>query len=581
MNAIKNIFIEINLISKKWLISGSYNPKLSHIKNHLQEIGKGLQYYSSKYENFIVLGDFNAEMSNPHMSEFCALYNLTNLIKEPKCYKNVDKPTSIDLILTNHARCFQHSGIHETGLSDFHKLTITVLKMFYAKQKPRIIQDRDYKNFNNITFRMDLLKELSLSKLKKGDFDKFKFIVNNLLESHAAMEEKYIRRNQAPFMNKSVRKAVMVRTQLLNKFRKENSFINELAYKRQRNFCTKLIKKTKMNFYNNLNVNKITNNKSFWKTVKPSFTEKTLKDEKIVLVENYTTFSEENEVAEIFRSYFDGIVDGLNIKRCEISKEDSDPILNAIKTFEKHPSILKIKQLSSGCRFSFENVSLDDVKKVTRELDVSKASQPLDIPTKIIRQNADIFSEFFFANINHSINNSTFPDQLKWADVKPVFKKNSRTVKENYRPVSILPNISKIYERCLYTQLYDYFDVIFSQNQCGFRKGFSVVNCLLPMIEKWRESLDQGGAYGALLTDLSKAFDCLPHELIIAKLHAYGVDIPSLRLINACSETAQQNSVRLEIPFEGILHYFWVVSFSLGAGFLLTSSTYTVLLCSL
>ena len=126
-----------------------------------------------------------------------------------------------------------------------------------------------------------------------------------------------------------------------------------------------------------------------------------------------------------------------------------------------------------------------------------------------------------------------FLEQLKWADVKPVFKKNSRTDKENYRPVSILPNISKIYERCLYKQLYDYFDVIFSRNQCGFRKGFSVVNCLLPMIEKWRESLDQGGAYGALLTDLSKAFGCLPHELIIAKLYAYGEDMPSLKLINS------------------------------------------------
>ena len=133
----------------------------------------------------------------------------------------------------------------------------------------------------------------------------------------------------------------MFPNQLLNKFRKENSFINELAY----NFCTKLIKKTKRNFYNNLNVNKITNNKSFWKTVKPSFTEKTLKDEKIILVENDTTFSEENEVAEIFRYYFDGIVDGLNIKRCEISKEHIDPILNGIKTFEKHPSILKTKEL--------------------------------------------------------------------------------------------------------------------------------------------------------------------------------------------------------------------------------------------
>ena len=135
---------------------------------------------------------------------------------------------------------------------------------------------------------MDILKELSLSKLQKGNFNKFKFIVNNLLESHAPLKEKYIRRNQAPFMKKSVRKVIMVQTQLLNKFRKENLFINELAHKRQHNFCTTLTEKTKRNFYNNLNVNKITDNKSFWKTVKPSFTEKTLKDEKIVLID--TTF---------------------------------------------------------------------------------------------------------------------------------------------------------------------------------------------------------------------------------------------------------------------------------------------------
>ena len=81
---------------------------------------------------------------------------------------------------------------------------------------------------------MDLLKELSLFQLQNGDFNKFKFIVNNLLESHTLMKEKYIRRNQAPFMKKSVRKGIMGRTQIFNKFRKENSFINELAYKKQR-----------------------------------------------------------------------------------------------------------------------------------------------------------------------------------------------------------------------------------------------------------------------------------------------------------------------------------------------------------
>ena len=71
-NEIENIFIEISLRSKEWLVSSSCNP-LTHIKSYLQEIGKGLDYYSLKYSNFIVLGDFNAEISNSHMSEFCAL----------------------------------------------------------------------------------------------------------------------------------------------------------------------------------------------------------------------------------------------------------------------------------------------------------------------------------------------------------------------------------------------------------------------------------------------------------------------------------------------------------------------------
>ena len=144
-----------------WLISTTQNCAISKII--YKKLEKGLDYYLSKYENLIVLGNFNAEMSKPHMSEFCALYNFTNLTKEPTCYKNVGKTTSIDRILTIHARCFQHSGIYETGLSGFHKLTFTALKMFYAKQKPRIIKYRDYKNVNKTTFREDLLKELSFS----------------------------------------------------------------------------------------------------------------------------------------------------------------------------------------------------------------------------------------------------------------------------------------------------------------------------------------------------------------------------------------------------------------------------------
>ena len=84
--------------------------------------------------------------------------------------------------------------------------------------------DRDHKDFKNTNFRRNLLIELSSEKVLKEDFDQFKFLVNNLRESNGAMKEKYARRNQAPFVNKSIRKAIITRTCLLHKFRKENSF---------------------------------------------------------------------------------------------------------------------------------------------------------------------------------------------------------------------------------------------------------------------------------------------------------------------------------------------------------------------
>ena len=151
--------------------------------------------------------------------------------------------------------------------------------------------------------------------------------------------------------------------------------------------------------------------------------------------------------------------------------------------------------------------------------------------TNIIRKNAAFFAKYTRDDINASIRSSKFHNELKEADIVPVHKKKSKLSKENYRPISILPNISKVYERCLYDQMSEFFD-IFSKYQCGFRKGYSAQHCLLVMIEKWKKVVDNGGAFGALLTDLSKAFDCIPHDLIIAKLEAYGFQIDALRLVH-------------------------------------------------
>ena len=104
--------------------------------------------------------------------------------------------------------------------------------------------------------------------------------------------------------------------------------------------------------------------------------------------------------------------------------------------------------------------------------------------------NEDIFSRLLFQNFNQYLINGEFPHCLKQAEVIPVFKKEEKLDKSNYRPVSILPVISKIYERLMYDQMYKYFDQIFSKLQCGFRKGFSTQNCLFNMTENWKGSLD-------------------------------------------------------------------------------------------
>ena len=115
-------------------------------------------------------------------------------------------------------------------------------------------------------------------------------------------------------------------------------------------------------------------------------------------------------------------------------------------------------------------------------------------------------------------------------------------MKENYKPVSILPNLSKIFEKLMFKEISQFFDKIFSKYQCGFRKGFSTQQRLLAMLEKWKRSIDNGKSFGVLLTDLSKAFDCLDHELLIAKLNAYGFHLSALKLIHDYLSNGKQRT---------------------------------------
>ena len=121
----------------------------------------------------------NAEVTEASMQELCESYFLENLVKKPTCFKNPAKPTCIDLIITNKHGMFQNAKPYETGLSDFHKLVVSIMKLSYKKSPPRMIKYRDYKNFSNGHFKNSLNENLANNT--KLDYNSFEEIVLNLI----------------------------------------------------------------------------------------------------------------------------------------------------------------------------------------------------------------------------------------------------------------------------------------------------------------------------------------------------------------------------------------------------------------
>ena len=145
-----------------------------------------------------------------------------------------------------------------------------------------------------------------------------------------------------------------------------------------------------------------------------------------------------------------------------------------------------------------------------------------------MKENVNFFTENICIFYNYAITTPKFPSFLKMANVTLIFKKGSKSKMENYRPVSILPVLLKIFETLTTKQLSTFFENILSKFECGFRKVYSTQHCLLLMLEKWKLAVNRNEASVALF--LSKAFNCLHHDLLIVKLHSNGLSLTSLRL---------------------------------------------------
>ena len=212
-------------------------------------MNKGLDVNLKHYDNLLLLGDLNSELKDSCLNAFSNVNNLKNLNKEPACFKNPNNLSCRDLFLTNRSRYFQNTSTIETGISDFHKLVVTVLKMSYNKQKLKIIQCRNYKTFNEQLFRIELDKELAKTDLSKAELAEFRNEFAPVLNKHAPIKYEYIRANNSSYLTKSLSKEIMLRSRLRNKFLKTKTGESKQLYNKQRNLCVTLLRKAKRSYF--------------------------------------------------------------------------------------------------------------------------------------------------------------------------------------------------------------------------------------------------------------------------------------------------------------------------------------------
>ena len=174
--------------------------------------------------------------------------------------------------------------------------------------------------------------------------------------------------------------------------------------------------------------------------------------------------------------------------------------------------------------FKFSSTSVKEVNDLLNKTDPTKATGYDDIPPKLLKLGATELAPTITNLINRSIEKCRFPTALKKSELSPLYKNKDNLITGNYRPLSILPSLSKIFEKIFNKQLYDYFKHILSGLLSAFRKKYGCHHVLTRLIEDCKKALDEHMHVGLLLLDLSKAFDCLPHKLLLCKLHAVSRD---------------------------------------------------------
>lgn len=528
--------INVFLDNRKYLIMGAYkNPKLKD--NDFEHC------FEKLYDNVIkkadvesiFLGDLNLNMLQPSciLHELCDRYNLHQMVKDTTCRKS-SKETLIDVILVSNTSLFKTTFAKDINLSDYHLLVGVVMRKFAPPPKVeyryiRMYSKIDYEQASKEVRSLNLLDKVYLCADANEKFETINSSLAEIMDKLAPRKRVKIKQNRLPVMTGVLRKAILNRNMLRNRYFKSRSKVNFAQYRKARNTVIS-IKRTELKEHLKSKCQGANRNKNFWATMKPYFSKKMKTRSEIMLCENGEIITDRNKLCSIFNEYFVAIGSDIGNKE--------NQCLTVEEIVANHAKVDTIKQIkhkidTNKISFNFQPVPQVEVENVINELQCNKATGCDEIPALFIKKLLPELIVPITLVINECMWQGIFPMAMKRANITPLYKKKDSLAKENYRSVSVLTAMSKILERIMYRQMYTYFSTnqIFHPLVSGFRPGHSCNHMLLKLTEDIKKSLDQNMFAGLIAMDLSRAFDVIPHGLLIAKVKAYGFSLHSCEML--------------------------------------------------
>ena len=533
----ENLTIIANIDNEKWAFIGTYRrPSINQnfINNKLDPL---IDKFLTIAKNVVVLGDLNCDMlkeGSNAVKTLCEDLNLVNCVNKPTCYK-AKQGTLLDVILVNDVNTVKHCDVSPCNLSDFHLFVTLVLNKNIMSIGKKCVSYRSYKHFNEQHFR----NEIESTPFHAGECldpeDQchfFRTLFNEVLEKHAPVKTKVIRRKQNPFMNSEWKRALFRKHQLYNKYWRCKTQSNWSNYRKQRNLCQKLKRASIRNYMNEKCKKAKSEPKEFWKMVSPLLSDKSKDNNSIQLLEGDRLISSPTDVAELFNERFTTIADDIG----KGSKFFNDTT--------NHPSFELINEhmrKTEAPLFQFRETTVDETRKVLSTLNPNKAVGYDNIPAKALRSCSELISPAICNLANNILKSGSFPICLKKAEVVPIYKSKSKLQWKNFRPVSVLTSISKVMETIMMKQMQPHLERVYSPYLSAYRKDYGCHSVLMHTTEMWKQALDNGNYVGIIMSDLSKAFDCLPHNLLLEKIRLYNFSQSALDLLqNYLSDRLQR-----------------------------------------